>query len=271
MEPQAVELMKRVVTTDANEANDSSRSELQGFNPSATPMAASPAILQNDEKVEYEGGYTKIDQSWTVAWKPNRMKREMEPVEKLDADAEYKEDMIIFPDESGSPAELKTAEDLMMLVTSIPGPHHLFEPERYFLFPSGSEIKWEDATFYKCGSIKFEQNASRLMEDTSLGTEFWITIVSMACSGAFSDLSEKYDIRGLRITRKKSVVVEFWLGHKDRQYVQEKQDAMMADVVENITTEVLESFLEATKTFMEKEMPSIHPDRWNCQKFFNEE
>merc|ERR1719489_704940 len=57
--------------------------------------------------------------------------------------------------------------------------------------------------------------AIRFFEDRALGAQFWVTIVSITTSGALKHEDSNFDIKGLRITRKKAIVVEFWIGRTD--------------------------------------------------------
>jgi len=174
----------------------------------------SPPVPSIPEKILYDGGHHQLPGGWHFAWKPNRNRRDMEPLPKSADSEKYVEDMIYF-NKDDIPAVIDTVEDLMMVATTIPAPHLLYEQERYFLFPAGHDITWEDPVFLNCGAVKMEIPAFRFVEDRALGAQFWITIVSMTTSGVLQQAESNFDVRGLRITRKKSVVVEFWIGRTE--------------------------------------------------------
>jgi len=229
-------------------------------------------------KRAYEGEFHLLPREWHMSWKPNRKVREMAPLPRPDhSTGHYVEDMLYFQ-ESDNKAAISTVEELMMVVTSVPPPHLLFETERFFLFPKDHEITWEDELFMNCGCVKFEIAASRCIDDKVLGVDLWLTLVSLTTGGMFSNFEERFDVCGLRITRKKAINVEFWIGRKNIKECSGDDDVAGKDEVtvdshknlDILTDDILDKFCCEIKRLMDEGTPEAFKSaemKFSTQKF----
>eukprot|EP00915_Cephaloidophora_sp_WS-2016_P000984 GHVH01001301.1.p1 GENE.GHVH01001301.1~~GHVH01001301.1.p1 ORF type:complete len:273 (+),score=33.83 GHVH01001301.1:139-957(+) len=220
-----------------------------------TPMAEAETFTPAKAvKEPYTGGYHKLPVTYQVGWKPNWDKREIvKPANDVNAD-KWTEDLVPFTDKEGEPAVISSVEELMMFAASYPPPHYLFEQERYCLYPEGCELAWEDPMFQSCGCVKAEVSASKLMEDPALGMEFWLTILALFSGGLSSAIDQTFDLRALRVTRKKTLMVEFWLGRKHSEG-------------SPLSSDVLDQFKVFLQSQIESNLPGLKMDRYSCSLF----